>query len=256
MATSPQDSQAFYDALAPTYDTMIDFRTRLAPASAWMQRLLAERPVRRALDLATGTGLYALALAQAGVATTGSDLAPAMLEQAARRAAELGLTLDWLAAPMEAVAGRLPPGYDLVLCLGNSLPHLLTDEQLERFAAGAAALLAPGGRLVVQWLNYDRVCAQQQRIVAITRAGEQEFVRFYDFLPDGQLRFNVLRVDWAGGRATHALESVLLRPWRPAQVATVLARHGLVAAPLAANPQGAPFEPARSESLILTATRP
>ena len=56
---------------------------------------LDPRPGRRWLDLACGTGAVAERAAARGAEVTGVDLAPALIETARERAAELGLEVDY-----------------------------------------------------------------------------------------------------------------------------------------------------------------
>lgn len=252
MAT--HDSQQFYDSLASSYDTMIPFDQRLRAARGLAKRLLDQAPVSRAIDCATGTGLFAMALAEAGISTIGADLSAEMIAQARRRTAHYpDLDLRWLVAPMEELAEHVDEPLDLILCLGNSLPHLLEDEALHQALQGWRELLRPGGRLLIQLLNYQRVLADGERIVAITRQDDQQFIRFYDFL-DETIRFNVLRISWADGQASHDLESVPLRPYRHEALTAALHEHGFELVEASSDLAGNPFDPETSKTLVLQAS--
>ena len=65
----------------------------------------------------------------------------------------------------ELILANLEPAtaYDAVLCLGNSLPHLLTQDDLVAALRGMAGVLRPGGALVLQNLNYDLRWQKQPR---------------------------------------------------------------------------------------------
>jgi SAM-dependent methyltransferase len=68
--------------------------------------LLERVPVKRGqsvLDVATGTGNVALKAAAAGANVVGLDLAPELFHVARRRAAELGVDVDWVAGDAEAL---------------------------------------------------------------------------------------------------------------------------------------------------------
>jgi SAM-dependent methyltransferase len=96
----------------------------------------------RTLDVATGTGNVAVHTAAAGAPTTGIDLTPELLEVARRRAAELGVDVEWL----EGDAERLPfadAAFDRVFsALGVQFTprHDLTARELVR-------VCAPGGTI-------------------------------------------------------------------------------------------------------------
>jgi ubiquinone/menaquinone biosynthesis C-methylase UbiE len=115
---------ANFDVLADTYDAM-GFVVRTA---ARLVELAALRPGERVLDLATGTGLAALAAAQAVGPTghvLGTDLAQAPLARARAKAAASGLAnVEFSVGDAETPA--LPDrAVDVVLCASGIffLPH-------------------------------------------------------------------------------------------------------------------------------------
>jgi ubiquinone/menaquinone biosynthesis C-methylase UbiE len=111
----------------------------------WMVDVLAPAPHWRALDVATGTGHLARALAPRVRRVTAVDLTPAMLAEGRRLAREAGLTNVAFA---EGAAERLPCGdatFDLV-ATRFSLHHMLDP----RGAVGEMARVArPGGVVAV-----------------------------------------------------------------------------------------------------------
>ena len=183
----------FYDDIAGQYDDITGSGDRTPRVESFLRELKSRYPIASALDVACGTGLYAIQLARMGARTTGADLSAGMLDQARRRAQAAGVPVDWIAAPMQELAERLHERFDAVLCMGNSIPHLQTQADLDAAISGFVRLLNPGGIVVIQLLNYVRVLAGRERIVGINRHADREYVRFYDFL-HGQVRFNILEI--------------------------------------------------------------
>ena len=96
------------------------------------------------LDVACGTGRYAIPLAQAGARVTGIDLSEEMLDVARRKAAGGGLSLDLRVADVRALP--FPDGsFDLAIC-ALALCHL---PDLSPAARELARVLRPGGRVVI-----------------------------------------------------------------------------------------------------------
>jgi 2-polyprenyl-3-methyl-5-hydroxy-6-metoxy-1,4-benzoquinol methylase len=107
--------------------------------------LAAVTPGEAALDVATGGGHVALALARAGARVTACDLAPEMLDAAKRHLASQGLSATFV----EAAADALPfsdESFDLVTC--RIAAHHFPD--VEAFFAEASRVLKPHGRLAFQ----------------------------------------------------------------------------------------------------------
>jgi ubiquinone/menaquinone biosynthesis C-methylase UbiE len=98
-----------------------------------------------ALDVATGTGNTALALAPFVAQVTGVDLAQKMLEGARARALEEGVTN---AVFLEGSAEDLPfPDASFDLVTSRHAPHHFRD--VSQFLLEVARVLKPGGRFVL-----------------------------------------------------------------------------------------------------------
>ena len=176
-----------YDDMGADYDRFVNWDSRLAFEIPILDRLLAEHGAHRILDTACGTGKHALALAQCGYQVTGADLSAAMIDQARAHAAAAGLEVPFVQAGLGELAPALPGPWDAVLCLGHSLPHLLHMETITAALADMAQVLQPGGLLLIQNRNDERLLARGQRIlpVSVHREGSEEwlFLRFLDLDP-------------------------------------------------------------------------
>jgi len=101
-------------------------------------------PCGAALDVATGGGHTALCLARLGWRVTAGDIAPRMLENAARLAAEAGFRIETRLFPAEQMP--FPDGaFHLVTV--RVAPHHFSSPA--RFVAEVARVLAPGGHFLL-----------------------------------------------------------------------------------------------------------
>ncbi|HZC75156.1 MAG TPA: class I SAM-dependent methyltransferase [Gaiellaceae bacterium] len=130
--------RGMFDGLATTWET------RIGPHHLWALELALEDvpPPRRVLDLGTGTGVVALALAERYPAAevVGIDLSPGMIEEARRKVpAELA---DRVRVEVgDAAALACPDGEFELVVLSNMIPFF--DE--------LARVVAPGGTLVLSF---------------------------------------------------------------------------------------------------------
>jgi SAM-dependent methyltransferase len=94
------------------------------------------------LDVACGTGNATIAAAQTGARVVGADLTPALLEQAAARAAELGVAVDLVEADAEALPFA-DASFDVVL----STFGCMFAPRHEIVAREIARVLRPAGQV-------------------------------------------------------------------------------------------------------------
>jgi len=141
--------RAMFDRIARVYDTMNRVMTAGLDAR-WRERaadLAAVGPGSRALDVATGTGELALALARRGAAVVGSDFSEAMLARA--REKDGGIAWEW------GDALRLPyadASFDAAT-VGFGARNFA---ELDRGLGEMARVVRPGGRVVVLEITTPR----------------------------------------------------------------------------------------------------
>ena len=140
----------FHEATAHLYEpTLLPifgvYEERVTPR--YLDRIERLAPGRRALDLACGTGLVTLPLAQRGFHVTGVDHSPAMMEIARQKVDAAGLQ-DRVEL-LEGDIRSLPfddGSFDVVVCRG--VIHHLDDEAAQAaLAREVRRVLVPGGVL-------------------------------------------------------------------------------------------------------------
>ncbi len=258
-----------YDSFSLDYDRFVNWPGRLAFELPFIQQHLekinspSSQPLS-ILDAACGTGMHAVALAQQGYAASGADLSAGMIERAKVNAAAAGVQAHFAAAGFDALAKEFQgqPGFpfDAVICLGNSLPHLLTRTELDAALADFSACLKPGGLLLIQNRNFDAVTAQRQRWMdpqAYRETGrEWIFMRFYDFEADGLINFNIATLYREGdGQWVQHIISSRLRPLLRGELAGALLSAGFQEITCYGGMDGSPFDPISSGNLVITASK-
>ena len=249
-----------YDDLAADYDRFVDWEGRLNVELPFLERQLQAVGARRVLDAACGTGMHAIALARRGYEVVGTDLSTPMIERARENAVAAGVAVRFEAAGFGELASRVGGGFDALLCLGNSLPHLLTPSDLAATLADFAVCLRPGGLLLVQNRNFDAVLAKRERWMdpQAQRDGDSEwlFLRFYDFEADGTLGLHMWTLKREGiGPWRQHVTSTRLRPWLREELLAALMQAGFGQASMWGDLQGAPFDADQSPNLVVTALR-
>ena len=248
-----------YDAFSEDYDRFVNWPARLSFEMPFFRALFRERNARRILDVACGTGQHAIAFACEGFEVTATDLSLAMIERARANAAHAGVNPRFAQLGFGELAGSLQDTYDVITCLGNSLPHLTSEVALKTALEDMRAVLRPRGILVVQNRNFDRVLARRERFVSpeVHSEGDQEwvFLRFYDFR--GQLlRFNVVRLYRQGySQWTSRVEATDLRGWQHKTLRDLMSSTGLKVTHVYGSYRGEAYDPSESGDLVLIAER-
>lgn len=258
------DVREFYDELGADYDLMVSWERRLAREGEFFRERFAEHRVTRVLDAACGTGMHAISFARSGFECAGTDLSPAMVEKARENARAAGVTVRFEAVGFGELASRLGSGFDAVTCLGNSLPHLPDDAALSACLEDFADLLVPGGLLVIQDRNYDRLLRERQRFMPPTsRAdgeGETVFLRVTDFPPAGAgndeaISFTILTLRKRGGAWTMTERTTPLRALRCATLKAAVERAGFTDVRVWGSYAMQPFDAPGTGDLLLAARR-
>jgi SAM-dependent methyltransferase len=146
VTTDDRTLRAFYDRIAPAFDTLV------AEDRAEVDAILDRLPTvaGRALDIGIGTGRFAVPMARRGWSIVGVDLSPGMLAQAQKAAQEAGLAerIDLREGDATAI-DALPEGpFEVILAIGV-LFHVTSPAARAAFVAALARRLAPGGRLLI-----------------------------------------------------------------------------------------------------------
>jgi glycine/sarcosine N-methyltransferase len=251
------DKVPLYDALAPDYDRFVNWEGRLTQELPFFDRLFEGQAVRHVLDAACGTGHHTIALARRGYQVTGTDLSAAMIQRARENAVRAGVRTTFAVAGLGEL-GTLGHTFDAALCLGNSLPHLLTVAAVSAALVDFSAVLRPGGLLVIQNRNFDRVWVRKERFMDPQSHREEGrewlFVRFYDFHEE-TITFNMARLQRTEEGWAQDVECTELRPIFCDDLARALPAAGFEAVTFYGSYEGAAFDRTESGDLIAIARR-
>ena len=124
---------------------------------SWLWQELNLKTGDNILDFTCGPGLYAVDLAQKGCLVTGIDFSPASIAYARRLAAAEGVAACCTFIEQDVREVELEPAsFDAALFLYGQMA-VFRREEAAALLQKIAAALRPGGRLIIELLNQDRV---------------------------------------------------------------------------------------------------
>lgn len=248
-----------YDALSADYDRFVNWQARLSIELPFIIEKLHEADARLVLDAAMGTGMHAIALAQCGFMTAGADISQGMVDRSRDNAQTAGVTVRMEKAGFGNLADVFATAsFDGLLCLGNSLPHILSSAELEGTLADFGTILRPGGLLLFQNRNFDSVMAHRERWMEPQAHAEGDtewlFQRFYDFDPDGLISFQMVTLKRVGrGAWSQSVTTSRIRPLLKDNLISSLKANGFSDIHAFGNMSGVPFDAETSPNLVVTA---
>jgi glycine/sarcosine N-methyltransferase len=258
-AGGAMEARDFYDELGEDYDLMVSWEERISREEDFLKERFNRHGARRVLDAACGTGMHAVRFAQWGLSVSAADLSRTMVEKAAENARRAGTAVDAHVAAFGGLTAAFGTGFDAVTCLGNSLPHLLDDASLTAALSDMAAALRPGGILVLQNRNYDRVLREKQRFMpAAARPapeGEVVFLRMTDFRGGDALDFTIFTLRRRGGEWGFSARTTPLRAMGRATLETALKQAGFGAVDSWGSYRGEAYDAPGTADLIIVAVR-
>jgi len=155
----------------------------LARGEAELEALAAEPGATAiAVDLGAGFGMHAITLARRGFEVVAIDNCAGLLAELERASGDLPIrTID---DDLVAFRRHLSGPVDLVLCMGDTLTHLASREQVESLLDAAAAALAPGGRFVTSFRDYSTALAGTARFIPVRADADRIMTCFLEYAPE------------------------------------------------------------------------
>ena len=154
-----------YEAhLAPIYSWMaggIDYALTLGTADVGE---LTGAP-GYAVDLGAGFGMHSIPLARSGFQVLALDTSSYLLEELRKHS--IGLPVRTVQADLRDFPKHISAPADLILCMGDTLTHLQSTDEIGRLLRDVAASLRPGGRFVATFRDYRELPVGNGRFIPV-----------------------------------------------------------------------------------------
>jgi SAM-dependent methyltransferase len=175
------ETKQFYAGLAPLYHLIYpNWEQSVQRQARDLDSLIREQwgdGMRRVLDVSCGIGTQALGLAGLGYDVTASDLSAEEVERARLEAGRRNIKVAFSVADMRESFTHHARQFDVVISCDNSVPHLLTDDDVFKAFQQFPLCTRPGGGCIVSVRDYEKEDLSKQQ-VKLYGIREQEGVRW------------------------------------------------------------------------------
>jgi len=142
-----------FELEARYYDKIWGSTCDYSKEAGFLHQIFKDYRVRKVLDMACGIGGHSVELAKLGYRVLGVDVSQKMLELARAKATKAGVGVRFIYGDMTHLSSVLSEEnvafpFDAVLCMGNSLAHLLDEESFRKTLDEISKVLCNGGVLV------------------------------------------------------------------------------------------------------------
>lgn len=184
----------FYENFVDKYDDLVSVENRVKREANFYNSIFKEYDVNTVLDCACGTGHHVIMLKQRGYDVKGSDLSPAMIEKAQANLKKNNLEVLLKVADFRELSSAFDEIFDAVICVGNSLPHLMSDKEISRTLAEIRGILNEDGILILEQRNYDKLVKEKKRFFPVSFRENEVFFYILDF-GTSEIIFNIININ-------------------------------------------------------------
>ena len=143
-----------------------------------------------AIDLGAGFGMHAIPLARAGYEVVALDTSRELLD--ALCANGTGLAIRTVEADLLDFRRHAAGPASLIVCMGDTLTHLESTDDVERLVRDVAVSLRPGGRFVTTFRDYIHPAAGDARFIPVRSDANRIHTCFLEEQPDHMLVHDIV----------------------------------------------------------------
>ncbi|MGD1953131.1 MAG: class I SAM-dependent methyltransferase [Leptolyngbyaceae cyanobacterium] len=214
MTTSVADHYANH--LAPIYSWMVgDFEAACKQADNFYTDLgLADGDGRIAADLGCGHGVHVVPLARRGYHVFAFDTSAHLLSEL--KAVVDNLPIKTIAADLTRFTDHLETErVSLVVCMGDTLPHLPSIDAVNALIRDAALKLVPDGLLIFSFRDYStHELTGTDRFIPVRSDDHRIHTCFLEYRPDSVIVHDIVHsfIDSSWQTSVSAYSKLRLRP--------------------------------------------
>lgn len=142
------------------------------------------------IDAGCASGELSFELAKKGYNVTGVDLDSEMIDIAKSNSENLK-NLSFRCGSISNLSEIVPENnFDMILCWGNTIPHLKNDEKIKKFIHASYDKLKQNRVISIQLLNHEKILKEGIMNLPVKETAEYIFKREFEFPEPNVIKFN------------------------------------------------------------------
>jgi SAM-dependent methyltransferase len=134
-----------------------------------------------AIDLGAGFGMHSIPLAEAGYQVISIDQSPLLLGILQEHSERLPVRT--IEANLLEFRTLVPDRVDLIICMGDTLTHLETFDQVEVLLESVAQSLSQNGRFIATFRDYSAAAVGESRFIPVRSDSDRIMTCFLEEEP-------------------------------------------------------------------------
>ena len=185
-----KDHYAFH--LAHFYSWMIgDFNEKQKAQEEFLSKN-GIAPIRDniAIDLGAGNGLQSVSLAKLGFEVIAVDYSSHLLDELRINKKNLNVTV--VCDDMISFMEKFDRGADAIVCMGDTITHLETNDHVETLLKKISECLFPGGKLVISFRELITELKGEERFIPVRSDSNKILTCFLEYFPNHVMVHDIL----------------------------------------------------------------
>jgi 2-polyprenyl-3-methyl-5-hydroxy-6-metoxy-1,4-benzoquinol methylase len=132
-----------------------------------------------AVDLGAGSGFQSIPLSQAGFKVFAIDLSHDLLAELKSHAQ--GLSIVTIEDNLLNFTEHIPPDIELIVCMGDTITHLQTHDEVQILLEDAARVIEDNGRLILGFRDLSTELKNLDRFITVRSDSKNIFTCFLEY---------------------------------------------------------------------------
>lgn len=150
-----------------------------------------------AIDLGAGNGFQTIALANLGFKVKAIDFNSQLIAELKSKIGNL--SIEVFNDDIKLVSKYAQPQPELIICCGDTLPHLDSFAEIQQLLKDCSKILTPNGKLILTFRDYTTELEDTNRFIPVKSDSQRILTCFIEYFPQ-KLRVTDFLLEFENGK--------------------------------------------------------